>query len=228
MDDADAELGSTGAANMPALASRVVAAGVDLTAAHVTSPICCPSRTSLFSGRYPHNLGDDSLGWCGNFSSAREDSLLVALGNAGYVVGQAGKWYNEEAETQSFCTPGYVPAWKDASARGNASDSFLLCQEGIYYGNPYNENGAIVKRGQAPSDYQTSVIGNLSLAFLRNATAGSAPWVNFVAFNAPHLPPHPLNGTPMRPSRRALRARQRGTLVGRISTLSSTTVSTSR
>ena len=191
LDDADAELNATSAASMPALAARVVAAGLDLTAAHVTSPICCPSRTSLFSGRYPHNLGDDSLGWCGNFSASREDSLLVALGRAGYVVGQAGKWYNEEGEAQSFCEPGYVPAWKDGSARGRASDAFLLCQEGVYFGNPYNANGEIITRGHAPADYMTAVIGNRSLAFLRNATAGSAPWINFVAFQAPHLPATP-------------------------------------
>ena len=191
VDDADVELGSTSASAMPVLSSRVVAAGVNLTAAHVTSPICCPSRTSLFSGRYPHNLGDDTLGWCGNFSLQREDSLLVALGNAGYAVGQAGKWYNEESEAQSFCEPGYVPAWKDGSARGNASDSFLLCQEGVYFGNQYNDNGVLIKRGHAPADYMSAVIGNRSLDFLRNATQGALPWVDFVAFQAPHLPATP-------------------------------------
>jgi len=191
VDDADAQLGSTGAAAMPHLASLVVDKGANFSAAHVVSPICCPSRTALFSGRYPHNLGDDSLGWCGNFSASREDSLLVALGNAGYAVGQAGKWYNLESEAGGFCTPGYVPAWKDDSPRGRASDAFLLCQEGVYYGNPYNANGEIVTRGHAPEDYMTAVIGNRSLAFLRNVTAGGAPWVNFVAFQAPHLPATP-------------------------------------
>jgi arylsulfatase A-like enzyme len=124
VDDADAELGSVSPSVMPNLNKWLVSGGATFSAAHVTSPICCPSRTSLFSGRYPHNLGDDSLGWCGNFSQVREDTLLVALANAGYAVSQLGKWYNEEP---TFCAPGYVPAWK-TGATGPASDAFLLCQ----------------------------------------------------------------------------------------------------
>lgn len=193
VDDSDVSLGSASALSMPALHANIVAEGLNFSAAHVTSPICCPSRTSLFSGRYPHNLGDDTLGWCGNFSAEREDSILVALGNAGYVVGQTGKWYNEEGEKPvSFCTNGYLPAWKDnATARGIASDAYLLCEEGVYFGNSFNENGAIIRRGTAPSDYMTSVIGNRSLSFLQNASRTSMPWAHYVAFHAPHLPATP-------------------------------------
>lgn len=186
VDDADVELGSVSASVMPQLSKWLVSGGLNFTAAHVTSPICCPSRTSLFSGRYPHNLGDDSLGWCGNFTSVREDSLLVALAaNAGYAVSQLGKWYNDEA---SFCKPGYVPAWK-TGATGPASDLFLLCEEGRFFGNSYNDNGKIVTAG--PREYMTAVLGNRSLAFLRNATTQPLPWVQYVGFHAPHLPATP-------------------------------------
>jgi N-acetylglucosamine-6-sulfatase len=185
VDDADVQLGSVGSLVMPNLSRWLVGGGLNFSSAHVTSPICCPSRTSLFSGRYPHNLGDDTLGWCGNFSQIREDTLLVALGNAGYAVSQIGKWYNEEA---SFCERGYVPAWKNGST-GDASDVFLLCQEGVFFGNRYNDNGQIVTAG--PEDYMTSVLGNRSLAFLRNATAQPLPWVQYVGFHAPHLPATP-------------------------------------
>ena len=183
VDDMDAELGS--ASVMPNLSKWLVAGGLNFTSAHVTSPICCPSRTSLFSGRYAHNLGDDALGWCGNFSASREDSILVALANAGYAVSQLGKWYNEEG---TFCAPGYTPAWK-AGATGGASDAFLLCEEGVYFGNRYNDNGAIVTAKD--TDYMTAVLGNRSLAFLANATAQPLPWVQFVGFHAPHLPATP-------------------------------------
>ena len=190
VDDADVELGSTAPAVMPNLARWLVQGGLNFTAAHVTSPICCPSRTSLFSGRYPHNLGDDTAGWCGNFTQQREDSLLVALGQAGYAVSQLGKWYNDEP---SFCTPGYVPAWKlpQGGAAAAASDAFLLCEEGVYFGNSYNANGRIVRSG--PTDYMTAVLGNRSLAFLRNATTAqpALPWVQYIGFHAPHLPATP-------------------------------------
>jgi arylsulfatase A-like enzyme len=72
---------------------------------YVSSPICCPSRTSLFTGRLPHNLADPALGWCGNFSSQMDNSFTNAIAAGGYTVGQFGKWFNEES---TFCTPGYV------------------------------------------------------------------------------------------------------------------------
>ena len=189
VDDADVELGSTSAEAMPSLHEFVIRPGLDFTAAHVTSPICCPSRTSLFSGRFPHNLGDDTLGWCGNYTLEREDSILVALSNAGYNVGQVGKWYNEETEGggASFCREGYVPEWK-RGGHGGSSDYFILCQEGVYFNNSWSNNGILM---HTPGEYMSAVIGNRSLAFIENATAGSRPWINYVAFQAPHLPSTP-------------------------------------
>jgi N-acetylglucosamine-6-sulfatase len=52
---------------MPSIRNDIVGKGAKLSNSFVTSPICCPSRTSLFSGRFPHNLDDDIDGWCGNY-----------------------------------------------------------------------------------------------------------------------------------------------------------------
>ncbi len=113
-DDEDATLMNIGGGMevLPTVRDSIFRAGINLTAgSFVSSPICCPSRGSLFSGRYSHNLGDPSLGWCGNFSQVREDTMLTALSLAGYTVGQFGKWYNEEPTFR----PPYVPAWHNAS-----------------------------------------------------------------------------------------------------------------
>jgi N-acetylglucosamine-6-sulfatase len=193
VDDLDVELGSASSEAMPVLHELLVSQGLNFSAAHVTSPICCPSRTSLFSGRYPHNLGDDTLGWCGNFTDQREDNFLTALGRSGYAVQQVGKWYNEE---DTFCKPGYVPAWKKG-AQGDASDSFLLCNEGVYFDNTFNDNGVLVKSGA--DGYMTAVLGNRSLNWLINASAsaglgagaGAVPFISYVGFHSPHLPATP-------------------------------------
>ena len=187
VDDLDVELGSASSEAMPALHELLVSQGLNFSAAHVTSPICCPSRTSLFSGRYPHNLGDDTLGWCGNFSAQREDNFLTALGHSGYAVQQVGKWYNEE---EIFCKHGYTPAWKKG-AQGDASDAFLLCDEGVYFNNTFNDNGVLVSAGA--DGYMTSVLGNRSLNWLINASlsAASVPFISYVGFHAPHLPATP-------------------------------------
>ena len=71
---------------MPTLVSELYEKGTNISQARVAAPICCPSRTSLFSGRYPHNLGDDELGWCGDFSDDMEDTWLHSVHDAGYVV----------------------------------------------------------------------------------------------------------------------------------------------
>lgn len=90
-DDEDTTLMNLGGgmAVLPTVRDSIFGAGVNLSAgAYVSSPICCPSRGSLFSGRYSHNIGDPVLGWCGNFTGVREDTMLTALSLAGYNVGQ--------------------------------------------------------------------------------------------------------------------------------------------
>ena len=75
---------------MPNTQRLIFNAGLNFSSAFVSSPVCCPSRTSLFSGRQPHNIGDVTLGWCGNFSQDRENTFTTSLGNAGYRIGQFG------------------------------------------------------------------------------------------------------------------------------------------
>jgi arylsulfatase A-like enzyme len=90
-DDEDAALMNIGHGIdvLPTVRDQIFNAGINLTAgSFVSSPICCPSRGSLFSGRYSHNIGGPTMGWCGNFSAVREDTMLTALSNAGYVIGQ--------------------------------------------------------------------------------------------------------------------------------------------
>lgn len=184
-DDQDLELGGASAAAMPALHELIVNEGMTLSAAHTVSPICCPSRTSLFSGRYPHNLADDTLGWCGNFSKAMDDTWMTSLHDAGYTIMQSGKWFNSEA---SFCSKGWLPSWKRA---GDANELFLLCEEGKYFNNTYNRNGVIGTASTGATTYMTSVLGNHTLEFLKTATRAAAPWVAYVGIHAPHLPATP-------------------------------------
>ena len=62
--------------------------GMHMTNAFVASPMCCPSRTSLLSGRYPHNLNDQSLGWCGNFLKQHVNTTFIRrLKDHGYRTG---------------------------------------------------------------------------------------------------------------------------------------------
>ena len=57
-DDQDTELGGT----TPLESARRLIAdrGAEFSNAFATTPICCPSRTSILTGRYQHNTG---TGW---------------------------------------------------------------------------------------------------------------------------------------------------------------------
>lgn len=183
-DDQDVLLGG-GLPVMPTLAS-LAARGKRFDRAFTSSPICCPSRTSLFSGRYAHNLDDPQLGWCGNFTRGgeQEDNFLLGLSSVGYAIGQFGKWFNAE----SFFSPPYTPSWLAASP---TNEFFVMTEEGVYFNNTWNHNGAAFK--SPPGAYLTSVLGNASVAWLRSVTAGDspAPWIGYIAPHAPHLPATP-------------------------------------
>ena len=67
--------------------------GVVCTDAHVTSPVCGPSRCSLLTGRYNQRFGVYSNGNSGQGLPVSEVCLAVALQAAGYRTAAIGKWH---------------------------------------------------------------------------------------------------------------------------------------
>lgn len=67
--------------------------GMKMANAFVASPKCCPSRTSLLSGRFSHRLNDTSLGWCGDFIVDKrfDETFIVDVKKQGYQTGFFGK-----------------------------------------------------------------------------------------------------------------------------------------
>src|SRR3954447_2428677 len=80
---------------MPKTRSWFQDAGTDFTNAWVTTPLCCPSRSSILSGRYAHNTGVHT-----NSSPAevqaldQHDTIERLLHDAGYHTAMAGKYLN--------------------------------------------------------------------------------------------------------------------------------------
>jgi N-acetylglucosamine-6-sulfatase len=94
----------------------------------------------------------------------------------GYVTSMSGKYHNSPPRN-------YVPLGWD--------DFFSLNNECQYFNNSFNSNGTTVQYADSPRDYMTSLIGNRSLAFLRNAVQGSAPFLAYIAPHASHMPATP-------------------------------------
>lgn len=74
--------------NMDLLASK----GVSFTNAYCANPLCTPSRSSLFTGRYPHETGiqtnDEKL-----IDPKEFPSMGTIFKNVGYETGFVGKWH---------------------------------------------------------------------------------------------------------------------------------------
>ena len=80
---------------LPATKRLFVREGRNYSNAYVATPLCCPSRASIYSGRYPHNHGvqsNDPEDWLSVFDSSK--TLAPELGAAGYATAHFGKYLN--------------------------------------------------------------------------------------------------------------------------------------
>lgn len=85
--------------------------------AYLTTSSCSPSRSSIITGRYPHNTGAEQLHWP---LPAGTNTFVSALKDSGYHTVAAGKWHLGEEVKPHFdkiyeaSTAGFVlPSGKD-------------------------------------------------------------------------------------------------------------------
>merc|ERR1719192_790194 len=90
---------------MPYTANFVGSAGVNMSNHFINTPICCPSRTTLLSGRFEHNnrVNGPNAGGCMRMNTSQEEnpmwwkrSFVRTLHNKyGYTTGLFGKVLNK-------------------------------------------------------------------------------------------------------------------------------------
>ena len=131
--------------HMDSLAAR----GVFFTRAYSANPICVPSRTSMFTGRYPHETGIQN-----NDRVAVDVGKFPTMGTyfrqAGYDTGYVGKWHLltpiEESATSGFDYAANIknvgadaatPAAVEAFLQRKHERPFLLVASFV---NPHNIN----------------------------------------------------------------------------------------
>lgn len=153
--------------------------GVSFTNYFVTDSLCCPSRSSIFTGCFPHNTGifknqGEDGGYLAFVARGHENNTFAtALWLAGYRTAMLGKYLN-----------GYEPArhspaagWTMWDVAGNGYGEF-------HYS--LNQNGTVVPYGMKPSDYLTDVVSELAARFIKQSKG--QPFVIEVATFAPHAP----------------------------------------
>uniref|UniRef100_A0A2M4DKP3 Putative n-acetylglucosamine-6-sulfatase n=1 Tax=Anopheles darlingi TaxID=43151 RepID=A0A2M4DKP3_ANODA len=172
-DDQDVML--KGMTPMTNTVSHIANQGATFINAYTSSPICCPSRSSILSGRYAHNhrtFNNSVAGGCyGEYWRQKVEpfALPVALSEAGYTTFFAGKYLNQ------YATNAIPPGW---------SDWYGLHGNSRYYNYTITENGnPVTYHDRYFTDYLQWKLVN----FL-DQLDGKQPFFAMVAPPAPHSP----------------------------------------
>ncbi|KAH0540067.1 hypothetical protein KQX54_012053 [Cotesia glomerata] len=132
----------------------------------VASPICCPNRASILTGRYQHNhltLNNSLSGGCNSIEWQRTHEKrtfgTILKNQKNYRTFYAGKYLNEYG-AESAGGPSHVPSGWDWWA------------------------GLLDKT----EDYLTDVIAGMAVDFIRSYDNSTQPFLMVLAPPAPHAP----------------------------------------
>ncbi|XP_059619432.1 N-acetylglucosamine-6-sulfatase-like [Phlebotomus argentipes] len=172
-DDQDVVL--NGMMPMKSVQECLAKEGATFINAFTSSPICCPSRASILTGRYAHNhatINNSMSGGCyGRFwrDVMEKNTLPMKLQAGGYETFFAGKYLNDYKTTE-------VPlGWNHwHGLHGNS----------VYYNYTLTENGKAVRY---EAEYLTDILAQRSAEFLQQYDQ-SKPFFLMVAPPAPHAP----------------------------------------
>ena len=161
---------------MPETTKYFEGKGTTFSNAMATTPLCCPSRASIFTGRYAHNHKVRNNGTGAARALDQETTSQYYLQQAGYRTGIFGKYLN---------------GW-DLANPPPYFDEYAIMKRG-YYSTLFGlqRNGTHIQR--EVSGYTTSFISHKAADFIKNSEADDdRPWLMYVTPFAPHHPAMPL------------------------------------
>jgi N-acetylglucosamine-6-sulfatase len=155
----------------------------------VSDSLCCPSRSSIFTGNLPHdthvfnNVGRDGGFHIFHRRGEERHTFAVALQQAGYRTGMMGKYLNGYLQKRGAgdgVGPRYVPpGWNQWDVAGNGYPEF---------GYRMNRNASVRRFGHRPSAYLTDVLTRKGVNFINTSAATGQPFFLELATFAPHSP----------------------------------------
>lgn len=179
---------------------RLAEQGVRCRRAYTTNPTCSPARTSLMTGRLPHNHGVLQV----EHATDPDQNLLrrnlphwaQALREVGYQTGYFGKWHIEPEEDLSFF--GWEKNGADAEAAfrniGTGDESVESLLEGApflrFESEPPGYN-SVLHYGVTPVPGAQRAFARTTTAaleFLEQAAKKASPWLCCVSYSEPNVP----------------------------------------
>ena len=166
---------------MPGVRRVIGDAGTTFDRFFVSNPLCCPSRSTFFTGEYSHNHGVlGNVPPDGGYGRLNKSEWLpIWLQRAGYRTIHIGKFLNRYGVDSP---PTEVPpGWSEWY--GSVDPSTYR-----YYGYTLNENGLLNTYGidRNPFFYSTDYYSARALSVIQRMGETRTPFFLSVAFLAPH------------------------------------------
>ena len=159
---------------MPETRRWFVEGGTRFSNAFVSTPVCCPSRATIFSGRYAHNHRVTSNTDSAALELDHRSTLQRYLQDDGYRTGIFGKLLNGWDISRN---PPYFDDWSIISR----------ALPGGYRNGDWNERGTL----KTVSEYSTTYLSDNAIRFIENGEDDDdRPWFLYLSTTAPHTPPY--------------------------------------
>jgi N-acetylglucosamine-6-sulfatase len=167
---------------MRSVRTEIAERGTTFANAFATFPLCCPSRATLLTGQYAHNHGVRSNtapegGWQ-TFVPKEDETIAVALSEAGYRTGFIGKYLNGYPAVAINDPAGTIPP-------GWSSWQAALHQRMFDW--RLNVDGRAVQFGEEREAYQTDVYARRAKRFIKRSADDPNPFFLAVSTLAPHV-----------------------------------------
>lgn len=154
---------------------RLASEGILLRNTFSNTPVSCPARAILLTGKYAHQNG-----MVANDLRLRESETTLAeiLASAGYTTGYIGKWHLDGG----WRYPGFIPP-------GDRRQGFEYwaaneCSHNHFNNTYFRDEPTPLPLGK----YETEAWTDIAIQYLKTHSSGTRPFFLMVSYGPPHDP----------------------------------------